>query len=76
MSEERVHVGRDLAEVYEAEDGWRWRYVCGDNGKIMAGSHQGYSNKEDCIGGARRVTGLTVRFISVEQHDMEDAESQ
>jgi len=44
----------DLWEVYkDAEEHWRWRRTA-PNGNIVGASSQGYTNKADCEGNARR----------------------
>lgn len=48
----------DEVQVYETTDGWRWRYVNGDNGLTMADGGQGYTDQRDAIKGAARACGL------------------
>lgn len=49
--------GRDDAgdkwEVYQANDGWRWRRFA-PNGRIVGASSAGFTNRDDCIANARR----------------------
>jgi uncharacterized protein YegP (UPF0339 family) len=47
--------GKDKGQcyIYEGNDGkWWWKAVAA-NSKIVAGSTQGYSNKNDCIANAK-----------------------
>ena len=48
-------MGIDKGKCYIYKDNagkWRWRAVA-RNGKIVAGSTQGYVNKQDCINNAK-----------------------
>lgn len=47
----------DTWEIYQANDGWRWRHKA-SNGLTVGASTQGYSNKSDCIANAR-ANGMT-----------------
>lgn len=38
---------------------WRWRYVSGSNGKIIADSGEGYINKSDALHGIALMKGST-----------------
>lgn len=53
----------DEVQVYETTDGWRWRYVNGSNGQVMADGSQGYADKRDAMHGAFQVTGATRRGV-------------
>jgi uncharacterized protein YegP (UPF0339 family) len=45
---------KDRWEIYkDAEDHWRWRRTA-PNGNIVGASTEGYTNKTDCRGNARR----------------------
>jgi uncharacterized protein YegP (UPF0339 family) len=44
----------DEWEFYkDAEEHWRWRRTA-PNGNIVGASTEGYTNKADCLGNARR----------------------
>jgi uncharacterized protein YegP (UPF0339 family) len=44
----------DKWEFYQDAKGeWRWRRIA-PNGNIIGASSQGYANKSDCIGNAKR----------------------
>lgn len=43
----------DTWEIYQANDGWRWRRTA-RNGNIVGASTEAYVNKSDCIANAKR----------------------
>ncbi|TYT73488.1 YegP family protein [Desulfobotulus mexicanus] len=46
-------IDKGTCEIYKGNDNkWWWRSVAA-NGKIVAGSTQGYVNKSDCIANAK-----------------------
>jgi uncharacterized protein len=45
--------------VYQDRQGfWRW-YLRASNGKTIADSGEGYSNRQDCLNGIRLVQGAS-----------------
>ena len=47
-------MAKDKVDIYKDTKGdWRWRQTAA-NGKIVGGSTQGYTNKQDCIDNANR----------------------
>lgn len=45
---------KDVWEFYkDARDKWRWRRIA-PNGRIVGAASEGYANKADCLGNARR----------------------
>jgi len=45
---------QDKWEFYKDEEGkWRWRRTA-SNGRIVGASSEGYENKLDCVGNAKR----------------------
>jgi len=46
-------IDRGQCILYKDNEGkWRWRAIA-KNGRIVAASHQGYVNKQDCIKNAQ-----------------------
>jgi outer membrane protein OmpA-like peptidoglycan-associated protein len=59
----------DLWEIYkDTEAHWRWRRTA-PNGNIVGSSSQGYTNKADCEGNARRNGWETEEMIEQDQAD-------
>jgi outer membrane protein OmpA-like peptidoglycan-associated protein/uncharacterized protein YegP (UPF0339 family) len=59
----------DLWEIYkDAEEHWRWRRTA-PNGNIVGASSQGYTNKADCEGNARRNGWETEEMIKQDLAD-------
>lgn len=48
----------DKWEVYQNEDGWRWKHKAAGNHEVVGSSTEAYHNKADCIANARR-NGMT-----------------
>jgi uncharacterized protein YegP (UPF0339 family) len=53
----------DRVEVYQADDGWRWRWRAAGNGQVMATGAEAYDSAGDCEAGARRVCGRWVAYL-------------
>lgn len=45
---------------------WRWR-ITANNGKIIASSSEGYSNKEDLINNMASISGSLLEYLTEEK---------